>query len=108
VRDADVVILGSYVPDGAVIGDWVLRTAQGVTAFYDIDTPVTLASLEAGTCEYITPRQIPQYPLYLSFTGGPLLERIEDRYGSPCARALYCSFDPSQYHPEAGEVSWDL
>ena len=27
---------------------WVQRTARGVTAFYDIDTPVTLAKLERG------------------------------------------------------------
>src|SRR3954462_8727663 len=45
VRDADVVIVGSYVPQGVEVGEWVPRAARGVPAFYDIDTPVTLAKL---------------------------------------------------------------
>src|SRR5207248_411800 len=45
VRRADAVIVGSYVADGRAIIDWVLEEAKGVRAFYDIDTPVTLARL---------------------------------------------------------------
>ena len=49
LRSADLIIVGSYVPDGIAVGDLVLRRARGLTAFYDIDTPVTLARLkEAG------------------------------------------------------------
>ena len=48
VRDADLVIVGSFVPEGVAVGDWVQRTARGLTAFYDIDTPVTLARLARG------------------------------------------------------------
>src|SRR4051812_11967687 len=40
---ADAVIVGSYVPEGVAVGERVQRLARGVTAFYDIDTPVTLA-----------------------------------------------------------------
>src|SRR3954469_9224583 len=36
VRDADAVIVGSYVPEGVTVGEWATRTAQGVTGFYDI------------------------------------------------------------------------
>src|SRR5438105_8164470 len=43
VADADFVIVGSFVPDGIRIGDWVTSIAKGPTAFYDIDTPITLA-----------------------------------------------------------------
>jgi spore maturation protein CgeB len=108
VREADLVMVGSYVPEGVAVGDWVLRTAQGVTAFYDIDTPVTLAKLERADYEYLHPRLIPQYQLYLSFTGGPTLDRLEKAYGSPRARPLYCSFDPELYYPEEQELKWDL
>lgn len=109
VRDADIVIVGSYVPEGVDVGRWVVDTAQGVTAFYDIDTPVTMAKLRAGDHEYITPELIAAYELYLSFTGGPTLERIENEYGSPAARPLHCSFDPGEYAPMAGvEPRWDL
>ena len=108
IRDADLVIVGSYVPDGAEIGDWVCATARGVTAFYDIDTPVTLAALRQGHCAYLTPGLIPRYDMYLSFTGGPILRRLERQYGARAARPLYCSFDPAAYFPESREQRWDL
>ncbi|MDQ2669896.1 MAG: glycosyltransferase [Gemmatimonadota bacterium] len=109
VRDAGLVIIGSYVPDGIAIGEWVTSTADAVTAFYDIDTPVTLAALERGECAYLTPSLIARYDLYLSFTGGPTLQRIERQFGSPMARALYCSVDPALYFPDAaGKSRWDL
>jgi len=108
VRDADLVMVGSYVPEGAKVGEWVTRTAHGVTAFYDIDTPVTLARLARGEVEYLTTALIPRYHLYLSFTGGPTLELLERTYGAQAARALYCSVDPAIYHPEPVELRWDL
>jgi spore maturation protein CgeB len=108
VRDADLVIVGSYVPQGAEVGDWVTRTATGVAAFYDIDTPVTLARLAAGGADYLSAALVERYDLYLSFTGGPTLERLERELGSPCARALYCSVDPRLYYPERADRQWDL
>jgi spore maturation protein CgeB len=108
VRTADAVIVGSYVPEGIAVGDWVLATARGLTAFYDIDTPVTIANLTAGQTSYLAARQVAQYGLYWSFTGGPMLRRLETEFGSPCARALYCSFDPDLYFPEPASIQWDL
>jgi spore maturation protein CgeB len=108
VREADCVIVGSYVPDGVAVGEWVVETANGVTAFYDIDTPVTLAKLGRGDHEYIAPDLIPRYDLYLSFTGGPTLGLIEEKYGSPAARAVYCSADETIYFPDESEIKWDL
>ncbi|HUR95814.1 MAG TPA: glycosyltransferase [Gemmatimonadales bacterium] len=108
VREADLVVVGSYVPEGAKVGEWVTRTAHGVTAFYDIDTPVTLARLARGEVEYLTRALIPRYDLYLSFTGGPTLERLELEYGAQAARALYCSVDPTLYGPEDVAPRYDL
>ena len=51
---------------------------------------------------------MPQFQHYLSFTGGPTLERIADEYGASSVHALYCSVDPSLYFPEPGELQWDL
>src|SRR3712207_3615745 len=82
VRDADFVIVGSYVPEGVAVGEWVTATARGATAFYDIDTPVTLAKLERGDYEYLGPDLIAGYDIYFSFTGGPTLERLMRRYRS--------------------------
>jgi spore maturation protein CgeB len=108
VQQADMVILGSYVPDGIALGDWITTKAQGVTAFYDIDTPVTLAALENGTAEYLSASLVPRFDLFLSFTGGPALEVIEQRYGSPRARVLYCSADPDQHKPVEAKERWAL
>jgi spore maturation protein CgeB len=108
VASADLVIIGSYVPDGATLADWITSRARGVTAFYDIDTPVTLAALEANKAEYISPRLIPRFDLYLSFTGGPALALIEDLYGSPRARPLYCTADPDIHKPCQLPHEWAL
>jgi spore maturation protein CgeB len=108
IRDADFVVVGSYVYEGIEIGEWVTRTAQGATAFYDIDTPVTMANLIKGQAEYISSKLISKYQMYLSFTGGPLLEYIEQHFGSPMARPLYCSVDAMLYFPEQRELKWDL
>jgi spore maturation protein CgeB len=108
LRSADLVIVGSYVPEGAAIGDLVFRLAGGVTAFYDIDTPVTLARVDAGI-DYLRPAQVSRYDLYLSFTGGPTLDLLRDRYGARHPRALYCSVDAEQYRPDpAVEAVVDL
>lgn len=108
VATADCVIVGSFVPDGIAIGEWVTRTARGVTAFYDIDTPITLAQVARDACDYLSRELISRYDLYLSFTGGPLLDSIENEYGSPRARPLYCSVDPALYAPLATEEKWAL
>ena len=109
LAEADLVVLGSYVPDGVAVARLVHETARGVTAFYDIDTPVTLASLAEGRCEYLEPRLIPGFDLYLSFTGGPVLRMIERRYGAKAARALYCAVDPDHHRPDAAaEPHWAL
>ncbi|MBD0298118.1 MAG: glycosyltransferase [Flavisolibacter sp.] len=108
VSEADLVIVGSYVPEGVAVGKWVIETAHGLSAFYDIDTPVTLAKLGKDDYEYLHPELIPRYDLYLSFTGGPTLKKLEKFYRSPMARALYCSFDPEYYYPDPQTLKWDL
>ena len=74
-------------------------------AFYDIDTPVTLAKLDRGDTEYISRALVMRYDMYLSFTGGPTLKRLEKRYYAKRPRELYCSVDASAYHPGAAAKS---
>ncbi|HSE41411.1 MAG TPA: hypothetical protein VLH08_11665 [Acidobacteriota bacterium] len=88
VQDADLVLLGSYVPDGAQIGEWICDTAAGVKAFYDIDTPVTLSRLESDGIDYLSRDLIPEFDLYLSFSGGPILKTLELKYGAKRAEAF--------------------
>lgn len=108
VATADVVMVGSYVSQGIAVGEWVTRTAGGLTVFYDIDTPVTLARLGRDDIDYLSRDLIPRYELYLSFTGGPTLRRLEEEFGSPKALPLYCSVDPEMYYPDPQRPRWDL
>ncbi len=108
VRDADVVMVGSYVPDGVEVLSWVLDTARGLKIFYDIDTPVTLARLEAGEKTYLTREAIPELDAYLSFSGGAALTRLEREYHARIALPLFCSVDPELYAPSERPPSRDL
>lgn len=108
IAGADAVILGSFVPEGVAVGRLLQQTTQGTTAFYDIDTPVTLAKLARGDHEYLSPELIRGFDLYLSFTGGPTLGRLMQHYGAPDARVLYCSVDEAAYRPLNLPHRWDL
>jgi spore maturation protein CgeB len=108
IAGARAVIVGSYVPDGIAVLDFVLEQARGLKAFYDIDTPITLAALDKGAEDYIAIRQIPRLDLYYSFTGGPTLDRLAKEFGAQRPRALYCAVDETQWHPITIEPRWDL
>lgn len=108
IAEADCVMVGSFVPEGIAVIDWVLRVTSGVVAFYDIDTPVTLEALEQKQCEYLAVRQIQHFDLYLSFTGGPTLRLLKTHYGARRAAAMHCSVDPATYRPLRDEPRWDL
>jgi spore maturation protein CgeB len=108
IAKSDAVIVGSYVPEGVALGHWVTSIADGVTAFYDIDTPITMEALRDSTCEYLSADLIGAYDVYLSFTGGPLLERLERVYGARRTAPLYCSVDPEFYFPQKVPRRWQI
>ncbi len=95
--DSDIVMTASYTPEGARISDEVLALPHPLHVFYDLDTPVTLSRLNDGPLDYLHREQIPQFDLYLSFTGGALLRQLEQRYGARIARPLYGCVDPDVY-----------
>ncbi|KJS00962.1 MAG: glycosyltransferase [Desulfobulbaceae bacterium BRH_c16a] len=102
IGQADLVILGSYVADAEKLSEMIKRLNPPCFVFYDIDTPVTLAKLDRGDFEYLHPRMIPEFDMYWSFTGGPILTKLEREYGAKRALPLYCSVDPDLYHPDLG------
>jgi spore maturation protein CgeB len=108
VRRADLVVIGSYVSDGVAVGNWVVETAGGLTAFYDIDTPVTIANLEKNRCCYLDADLISRFDVFLSFTGGAFLAAIQETYRIPRVYALYCSADPDTYYPSGAAPVYDL
>lgn len=109
VGAADLVVLGSYVPEGPEVGTWLLATAPGRVAFYDIDTPVTLEKLAAGDEEYVSPELMSRFELYLSFTGGPTLDRLTEEWGVRRPLFFPCLVDPAAYRPRPDvAVRYDL
>lgn len=109
--DADVIVIGSYFPDAISAMRELLKNKRCPILFYDIDTPITLAQLRSkGHTDYLESALIPHFNAYLSFTGGPALLELEQRFGSPRAVAFFCSVDPDLYHPTPprAEFSCDL
>lgn len=99
IRDADSIVVGSYFPDAIAATALLQQEAKAPVLFYDIDTPITIAALrQHGRCDYLRADDVPFYAAYLSFTGGPTLTEIEQRFGSPLAVPFYCSVDPEAYH----------
>lgn len=100
LASADVAIVTSYCPDGAIAAELCLQSAAGLKVFYDLDTPVTLAALESGERPpYIGPGGLSGFDLVLSFTGGRALEELRDRLGARRVAPLYGHVDPSLHRP---------
>lgn len=107
LKEADLVIVGSYVRDTSELVRQLKHTSQGVLAYYDIDTPVTLALLSEDRCPYLDREQLPVFDVYFTFAGGPVIERLQSlgvRYATP----LYCSVDPEVHAPAPVSVDTDL
>jgi spore maturation protein CgeB len=98
LRNSDVAVVGSYFPDGIAALEEVQVSNVPVKAFYDIDTPITVRSLrENGRADYLLKSHLPKLDIYFSFTGGPMLQHLQEDFGVPFAVPLYCSVDPDKY-----------
>jgi spore maturation protein CgeB len=94
LRDADVALITSYCPDGVAASELVLSSTVRLRAFYDLDTPVTLARLQQGEpVSYLGPRGLADFDLVLSYTGGAALTALREQLGARRAVPLYGSVD---------------
>ena len=101
VREADLALVTSYCPDGPEASRLVLASTQnGVPAFYDMDTPVTLDSLRTGAdVGYLPADGLGGFDLVLSYTGGRALTELQTRLGARFVAPLYGSVNPEVHHP---------
>lgn len=103
---ADVGMVTSYCPDGVAAAELVLSSGVPLATFYDLDTPVTLARLEAGEpVPYLPAEGLGGFDLVLSYTGGAALDALRDRLGARRVVPLYGSVDPAVHQP-AEPVDW--
>lgn len=97
---ADAGMVTSYCPDGVEATRAVLDSRVPVRCFYDLDTPVTLARIEAGEqVNYLGPDGLSGFDLVLSYTGGLALDALRDRLGARRVAPLYGSVDPATHRP---------
>ena len=95
LRDADVGMVTSYCFDGIAASDVILSSAVPLRVFYDLDTPVTLARVQAGEIlSYIGPRALQDFDLVLSYTGGVALDELRSQLRARAVAPLYGSVDP--------------
>jgi spore maturation protein CgeB len=104
---ADAALVTSYCPDGPAASALALSSRVAVRAFYDMDTPVTLARARAGEpVEYLPPEGLGGFDLVLSFTGGDALAQLESVLGARRTAPLYGSVDPAVHRPTAPRAAF--
>jgi spore maturation protein CgeB len=100
LHGADAAMITSYCPDAAAAALLLQDRHSGVSAFYDMDTPVTLARLAAGeTVDYVPPGGLAGFDLVLSYTGGSTLQALRERLGARRTAPLYGHVDAASYAP---------
>ncbi len=100
LADADVGMVTSYCPDGPAASELVLDSNAAVTAFYDLDTPITLSRLTAGEAVgYLPPGGLGDFDLVLSYTGGDALTQLRTQLGASRVVPLFGSVDPDVHYP---------
>jgi spore maturation protein CgeB len=102
LADSDAALVTSYCPDGAAAGALFADSGVARRVFYDMDTPVTLAMVEAGEVPpWLGPSALADYDLVLSFTGGVALDKLRQRLGAARVAPLYGSVDPTVHRRTA-------
>ncbi len=100
VREADAAIVTSYCRDGLAAAALMFEGGRGLSIFYDLDSPVTLARLGDGErVDYIGPDGLRGFDLVLSYTGGRALDELQQRLGARRAVPLYGHVDPEVHRP---------
>ncbi len=99
IREADAVLVGSGVPEGAAVGDWCVHHADGVVFFYDHGPADTLVRLQALDHGFITPALLRRYDAVLSATGGAGVHTALAKLGAHKVHTLYPGVDRDIFYP---------
>jgi spore maturation protein CgeB len=108
VYDCDAVIVTSYCADALAATELILSQDRATPVFYDLDTPITLAKLQAGEAvPYIGPAGLEGFALVLSFTGGQrLFDEFRRKLGARDIRPLYGHVDPDVHRPAPAQSQY--
>ena len=99
MREADAAIVTSYCPD-AIAASRLIRDEARAKVFYDMDTGVTLARVQAGERpDYLPAEGLSDFDLVLSYTGGEALRLLRERLGARRTAPLHGHVDPEVHRP---------
>ncbi len=97
---ADIGLVTSYCPDARDACDLLLGSPQLLRVYYDLDSPVTLASKRMGIYpEYIPRYGLGDFDLVLSYAGGRALELLRTEFNAQRTLPLYGCVDAAAYQP---------
>ena len=102
-RQADLVIKHSGVGvDDSLLEERVLecRSATTQVAFWDVDAPATLASVENNPSHPFR-ALIPEYDYIFTYGGGPAVVEHYERLGARVCHPIYNALDPDTHYPVA-------
>jgi spore maturation protein CgeB len=105
VANCDAAIVTSYCADALAATELILSQDRATPVFYDLDTPITLAKLQAGEpVPYIGPTGLQGFALVLSFTGGKrLFDAFRRKLGAQDIKPLYGHVDADVHRPVPAE-----
>jgi spore maturation protein CgeB len=101
VREADIGMVTSYCPDALAATELVCELAR-TSAFYDLDSPITLDRVRRGEpVQYIGEQRLRPFDIVISYAGGPALRQLQQLLGARRVAALYGSVDTALHSPTA-------
>ncbi len=101
--EADLVIKHSGIgADDALLERGVLECQSPNTqvAFWDVDAPATLASVESSVLHPFR-ALIPEYDYIFTYGGGPPVIEHYERLGARACHPIYNALDPETHYPVA-------
>jgi spore maturation protein CgeB len=101
--EADLVIKHSGIGvDDALLERGVIECQSPNThvAFWDVDAPATLASVE-GSVLHPFRRLIPEFDYIFTYGGGPPVVEHYERLGARACHPIYNALDPKTHYPVA-------
>ncbi|MCI0353382.1 MAG: glycosyltransferase [Acidobacteriales bacterium] len=100
-KHADLVVKHSGLgADDALLEERVLRlrSVRRQVAFWDVDSPATLASVEADASNHLR-QLIPEFDFILTYGGGSLVVDHYLRLGARNCHPIYNALDPDTHYP---------
>lgn len=101
LADADAGLVTSRCPDALAATEQVLAADLSVTAFYDLESPRTVARRRAGqTIEHVDADGYRPFDVVLSYAGGPVTRELAELLGARRVETLFDSLDPVVHQPD--------